>query len=166
MMLLHGEQYLEIRKFPLPTSGVLESRGELVEVVDKGNAAVVRSALTTVDKETGEDVFYSEMVVFVRGSGGFGGVKKGRDRGAATAGNVPPKRAPDVVVESKTEENQAAIYRLSGDYKYVLLFCVFYLASCFPFDFSCFSLSSLSFHPPQIKRLTRRCFKPKQPPPH
>ncbi|KAG6276910.1 bifunctional hydroxyacyl-CoA dehydrogenase/enoyl-CoA hydratase fox2 [Claviceps purpurea] len=116
MMLLHGEQYLEIRKFPLPTSGLLESRGELVEVVDKGNAAVVRSALTTVDKETGEDVFYSEMVVFVRGSGGFGGVKKGTERGAATAGNVPPKRAPDVVVESKTEENQAAIYRLSGDY--------------------------------------------------
>ncbi|KAK8931867.1 Multifunctional beta-oxidation protein [Metarhizium anisopliae] len=116
MMLLHGEQYLEIRKFPLPTSGTLESRGKLVEVVDKGNAAVVKTALTTVNKETGEDVFYSEMTAFVRGSGGFDGPKKGQDRGAATAPHAIPKRAPDAVVESKTDENQAAIYRLSGDY--------------------------------------------------
>lgn len=117
MMLLHGEQYLEIRKYPLPTSGVLESRGKLIEVVDKGNAAVVRYGLTTVNKETGEEVTYGEMTVFVRGSGGFDGPKKGGDRGAATAANVPPKRAPDTVVETKTDENQAAIYRLSGDYK-------------------------------------------------
>ncbi|KHN95719.1 Multifunctional beta-oxidation protein [Metarhizium album ARSEF 1941] len=116
MMLLHGEQYLEIRKFPLPTSGTLESRGKLVEVVDKGNAAVVKSALTTVNKETGEDVFYSEMTAFVRGSGGFDGPKKGQDRGAATAAHAVPRRAPDTVVESRTAENQAAIYRLSGDY--------------------------------------------------
>ncbi|QPG94718.1 bifunctional hydroxyacyl-CoA dehydrogenase/enoyl-CoA hydratase fox2 [Epichloe festucae Fl1] len=116
MMLLHGEQYLEIRKYPLPTSGVLESRGKLIEVVDKGNAALVKSGLTTVNKETGEEIIYSEMTAFVRGSGGFDGPKKGGDRGAATAANVPPKRAPDTVVESKTDENQAAIYRLSGDY--------------------------------------------------
>ncbi|OAA32168.1 Multifunctional beta-oxidation protein [Moelleriella libera RCEF 2490] len=116
MMLLHGEQYLEVRKYPLPTSGVLESRGKLVEVVDKGNAAIVKTALTTTNKETGEEVFYSEMTVFIRGSGGFDGPKKGSDRGAATAANAVPKRAPDMVVESKTDENQAAIYRLSGDY--------------------------------------------------
>ncbi|KAG6013090.1 bifunctional hydroxyacyl-CoA dehydrogenase/enoyl-CoA hydratase fox2 [Claviceps lovelessii] len=116
MMLLHGEQYLEIRQFPIPTSGVLESRGKLIEVVDKGNAAVVKSGLTTLNKETGQEVFYSEMTTFVRGSGGFDGPRKGADRGAATAANAPPKRAPDMVVESKTEENQAAIYRLSGDY--------------------------------------------------
>lgn len=130
MMLLHGEQYLEIRKFPLPTSGVLESRGKLIEVVDKGNAAVVKSGLTTVNKETGEEVFYNEMTVFVRGSGGFGGPKKGQNRGAATAANAPPKRAPDAVAESKTDENLAAIYRLSGDYKYVFLSCLTYF---FPF---------------------------------
>ena len=28
----------------------------------------------------------------------------------------PPRRAPDVVVEEKTSLDQAAIYRLSGDY--------------------------------------------------
>jgi hypothetical protein len=33
------------------------------------------------------------------------------DRGPASAANVPPKRKPDAVVEEKTTENQAAIYR-------------------------------------------------------
>lgn len=116
MMLLHGEQYLEIRKFPLPTSGRLLSRGKLLEVVDKGSASIVKTGITTVNAETGEDVFYNEMTVFLRGAGGFDGQKKGRDRGAATAVNDPPKRSPDEVVESPTGEDQAAIYRLSGDY--------------------------------------------------
>lgn len=39
-----------------------------------------------------------------------------QDRGAATALNVPPKRKPDAVMEEKTTPDQAAIYRLSGDY--------------------------------------------------
>jgi multifunctional beta-oxidation protein len=116
MMLLHGEQYLEIRQFPIPTSATLISYPRLIEVVDKGAAAIVKSGITTVDKATGKDVFYNEMTVFLRGSGGFGGLKKGSDRGAATDANAIPKRAPDVVVEEKTTEEQAAVYRLSGDY--------------------------------------------------
>ncbi|EHK21351.1 uncharacterized protein TRIVIDRAFT_70294 [Trichoderma virens Gv29-8] len=116
MMLLHGEQFLEIRKFPLPTAGRLLSRGKLLEVIDKGSASIVKTGITTVNAENGEDVFYNEMTVFLRGAGGFGGAKRGQDRGAATAVNEPPKRAPDVVVEEATSEDQAAIYRLSGDY--------------------------------------------------
>ena len=38
------------------------------------------------------------------------------DRGTASAANVPPKRKPDAVLEEKTSLEQAAIYRLSGDY--------------------------------------------------
>ncbi|KAK4108479.1 NAD(P)-binding protein [Canariomyces notabilis] len=116
MMLLHGEQYLEIKKYPIPTSGRLISKGRLLEVVDKGNAAIVKSGITTVNAETGEELFYNEMTVFLRGCGGFGGQKKAADRGAATAQHKPPARAPDVVVEEKTTEEQAAVYRLSGDY--------------------------------------------------
>ncbi|PBL03711.1 hypothetical protein ARMGADRAFT_1004424 [Armillaria gallica] len=37
------------------------------------------------------------------------------DRGAATAPNVIPNRAPDAVLEEKTVPTQAALYRLSGD---------------------------------------------------
>jgi multifunctional beta-oxidation protein len=38
------------------------------------------------------------------------------DRGNASAENKPPNRKPDAVVEEKTTLEQAAIYRLSGDY--------------------------------------------------
>ncbi|KAH7375928.1 short chain dehydrogenase [Plectosphaerella cucumerina] len=116
MMLLHGEQFLEIRKYPIPTSAKLVSRSRLLEVVDKGSAAIAKTGITTVIEATGEELFYNEMTVFLRGCGGFGGQKKPADRGASTAANKPPARAPDVVVEEKTTEEQAAIYRLSGDY--------------------------------------------------
>jgi len=115
MMLLHGEQYLEIRQFPIPTEGKLVTYPHLVEVVDKGNAGIVVQATTTKDARTGRDVFYNESTVFVRGSGGFGGPRKPKDRGAATAANKPPARQPDAVAEEKTTEEQAALYRLSGD---------------------------------------------------
>lgn len=116
MMLLHGEQYLEIRKFPIPTEATLVSHMGLVDVVDKGKASVVYMGNVIKDKATGDDVFYSESTVFIRGSGGFGGPKKTSDRGNATRSYEAPSRAPDTTVEEKTTEEQAAIYRLSGDY--------------------------------------------------
>ncbi|KIW19481.1 peroxisomal hydratase-dehydrogenase-epimerase [Exophiala spinifera] len=115
MMLLHGEQYLEIRKFPIPTKAKTLSYPRLVEVIDKGNAGIVVTGITTKDANTGEDLFYNESTVFVRGSGGFGGPKKGGNRGNATTVYQVPKRAPDAVVEEKTSEDQAALYRLNGD---------------------------------------------------
>ena len=115
MMLLHGEQYLEIRKFPIPTAATLVSYPKLVEVVDKGKSAIMVSGTTTKNAATGEDVFYNESSAFIRGSGGFGGPSKGTDRGAATAVHQPPKRQPDAVVEEATTEEQAALYRLNGD---------------------------------------------------
>ncbi|KAI1083394.1 NAD(P)-binding protein [Whalleya microplaca] len=116
MMLLHGEQYLEIKKWPIPTAAKTKNYAKLLEVVDKGTAAILKSGVKTVNAETGEELFYNEATVFLRGCGGFGGQKKPGDRGAATAPNTPPKRLPDVVVESPTTEEQAAVYRLSGDY--------------------------------------------------
>ena len=114
-MLLHGEQYLEIKQFPIPTSATLKSETHLIEVVDKGNAAIVRRGNTTTDS-SGKPVFYNESVAFIRNAGGFGGAKKPSDRGAATASNDPPSRSPDKLVEEKTSEDLAALYRLMGDW--------------------------------------------------
>ena len=114
-MLLHGEQYLAI-KAKIPTSGTLVSETKLLEVLDKGKAASVTTISHTRNKKTGEVIFENQSTVFIRGSGGFGGRKNGKDRGAATAENKPPSRQADKVVEEKTEEKQAAMYRLSGDY--------------------------------------------------
>ncbi|KAF2424511.1 NAD(P)-binding protein [Tothia fuscella] len=115
-MLLHGEQYLEILQYPVPTEAKLVSKTRLIEVVDKGNAAVVRRGTTTEDVITGKPVFYNESTAFIRGSGGFGGARKPADRGAVTAENKAPSRSPDRVVEEKTSEESAALYRVLGDW--------------------------------------------------
>ena len=101
----------------------------ILEVLDKGNAAAVTSTVTTVDAETGDTIFENQSTVFIRGAGGFGGLKKGKgmstlhlsyilrvlcpliDRGPASASNVPPKRKPDAVIEERTIPSQAALYR-------------------------------------------------------
>jgi len=114
-MLLHGEQYLEVRKYPIPTEAKLVSYPKLIEVVDKGKSAIAITGTITKDASTGEEIFYNEMSVFVRGSGGFGGPSKPTQRGRASAAYAPPKRNPDAVTEEKTSDDQAALYRLSGD---------------------------------------------------
>jgi multifunctional beta-oxidation protein len=108
VMILHGEQYLEIRK-PIPIQGKLITKPKIAALYDKGKGALIELDAETID-ENGEVVFFNKFGVFVRGEGGFGG-EKGPD-----AGNEPPERAPDAVVEEKTLPQQAAIYRLSGDY--------------------------------------------------
>ncbi|KAI9795092.1 MAG: bifunctional hydroxyacyl-CoA dehydrogenase/enoyl-CoA hydratase fox2 [Peltula sp. TS41687] len=114
MMLLHGEQYLEIRSFPLPTSGKLISTPRLLDVIDKGTAAIVIVGTSTVDASTGKEIFYNESTIFIRGSGGFGGASKPIQppRGSSS---TPPSRAPDHTVVERTLPSQAALYRLNGD---------------------------------------------------
>ncbi|KAF9997645.1 hypothetical protein BGZ65_006759, partial [Modicella reniformis] len=114
MMLLHGEQYLEIIK-PFPSSGKLISTPYVVDILDKGKGCVTTVGVKTTD-ENGEDICINEFTMFIRGAGNFGGKKEGSNRGAATAVNQAPSRKPDHVVQEKTHEDQAALYRLSGDW--------------------------------------------------
>lgn len=113
--LLHGEQCLDFHVQELPTSGSVKNYPSVIEALDKGKAAAVSSKTITIDNSSGKHLFTNQSTVFIRGAGGFGGKKNGRDRGDATAANNPPNRAPDHTVEFKTSEDQAAIYRLSGD---------------------------------------------------
>ncbi|KNG82734.1 hypothetical protein ANOM_008885 [Aspergillus nomiae NRRL 13137] len=107
---VHGEQYLEIRKYPIPTAGRLVTHSRLLEVVDKKKAAIVTMAHITRDEVTGEDVFYNEVSLFVKNAGGFGGQTQ------PSLSNSRTYTAPDFICEDKTSEEQAALYRLSGDY--------------------------------------------------
>ncbi|KAJ3012688.1 hypothetical protein HKX48_006154 [Thoreauomyces humboldtii] len=112
MLLLHGEQYLELGA-PAPTAGVLTTTGKIVDIVDKGKGCVVVMGTTTKDA-AGTVVYYNEFSNFIRGTKNVGN-KTAKARGAATAHNEPPNRIPDAVVTEKTSESQAALYRLSGD---------------------------------------------------
>jgi hypothetical protein len=49
----------------------------LLEVLDKGKAASVTFIAQTKDKSSGQVIFENQSTVFIRGSGGFGGKKKG-----------------------------------------------------------------------------------------
>uniref|UniRef100_H3DH09 Peroxisomal multifunctional enzyme type 2 n=1 Tax=Tetraodon nigroviridis TaxID=99883 RepID=H3DH09_TETNG len=108
--MLHGEQYLELYR-PLPTSGTLTSEATIADVLDKGSGAVV---LLDVNTYSGEELIcYNQFSLFVVGAGGFGGKRTS----AKSKASLPaPKRAPDVVMTDCTTRDQAALYRLSGDW--------------------------------------------------
>lgn len=108
MMLLHGEQYLEINK-PLKTSGVITCRPRISNVYDKGSGALIVNDVPCYD-ENGEQIAFNQSSMFIRGIGGFGG-----ERGPSGDVNVPPERPPDAVMSERTSEKQALLYRLSGD---------------------------------------------------
>uniref|UniRef100_A0A8D2ZU51 Peroxisomal multifunctional enzyme type 2 n=1 Tax=Scophthalmus maximus TaxID=52904 RepID=A0A8D2ZU51_SCOMX len=107
---LHGEHYLEIFK-PLPTSGPLTSEATIADILDKGSGAVILFDVNTYqDKEL---LCYNQFSVFVVGAGGFGGKRTSEKAKAALPA---PQRAPDAVVIDSTTRDQAALYRLSGDW--------------------------------------------------
>ncbi len=108
MMILHGEQYLEIRKHPIPTFGKLISKPKIANIYDKGKGAVIELDVLTED-ENGDEIFFNRFATFARGEGGFGGEK------GPPPGNETPDREPDASVELTTLKRQAALYRLSGD---------------------------------------------------
>ncbi|KAM7076899.1 peroxisomal multifunctional enzyme type 2 [Ciconia maguari] len=108
--MLHGEQYLELHK-PLPTSGQLTSVSTVADILDKGSGAVL---LIDVNTYCGKDlVCYNQFSLFCVGAGGFGG-KRTSEKAKVTVN--PPKRTPDAVISDVTTAEQAALYRLSGDW--------------------------------------------------
>ncbi|XP_072925311.1 peroxisomal multifunctional enzyme type 2 [Hemitrygon akajei] len=107
---LQGEHYLELYK-PLPTSGTLKSESAVADILDKGSGAVIILDVHTYNE--GDLVCYNQFSVFVVGAGGFGG-KKTSDKIKVIV--QPPNRPPDAVVSDTTSIDQAALYRLSGDW--------------------------------------------------
>lgn len=108
-MLVHGEQAIEVHG-PIPTEGRVSTVGEITGIWDKGKGAVIETRSVSTDAATGEPRFTTVSSVFIRGEGGWGG-----DRGPSGPRNVAPERDPDHVVTYATREDQALLYRLSGD---------------------------------------------------
>jgi acyl dehydratase len=108
MMIVHGEQRIEIAKQPIPWTAKTVTTGKISNIYDKGKGALLVVEADTVD-ESGELLFRNIYSLFARGEGGFGG-----ERGPGKK-NEAPDRAPDQVVEYETWPYQHFIYRLSGD---------------------------------------------------
>lgn len=109
--LLHGSQ--AIRLFaPLQPAGKLSVVSEVADIQDKGPGknAVVMVKATGSDPDTGQPVAESLVTLVIRGEGGFGG-----QPGQRPPAPEFPERDPDARVALPTREDQALIYRLSGD---------------------------------------------------
>jgi acyl dehydratase len=106
--MVHAEQAFRLHT-PLPLAGSVTVTPRVVEVSDKGAAALVATETTAVDAATGIVLATSVQKLFLRGEGGFGG-----PRGASTPWEAPT-RAPDHMLEAATLPGQALLYRLTGD---------------------------------------------------
>ncbi|MEU5083895.1 MULTISPECIES: MaoC/PaaZ C-terminal domain-containing protein [Streptomyces] len=104
---LHGGQSIEVHR-PIPVRGTATATGRIAAVHDKGTAAVLVMRTEVADADG--PLWTSDARIFVRGEGGWGG-----DRGSS--GRLdPPAGEPDRTVERTVREDQALLYRLSGDW--------------------------------------------------
>lgn len=98
---------------PLPTEAELLTKGHVIDVMDKKSGALVVTECISVDGN-GTPLIRNQSSTFVVGAGNFGGKSKPNDQVIQTI--PPPSRSPDFVTTVKTSPDQAALYRLSGDY--------------------------------------------------
>ncbi|MGP4049306.1 MaoC/PaaZ C-terminal domain-containing protein [Streptomyces sp. 2A115] len=104
---LHGGQTIALHR-PIPVEGKAVATTRIAAVYDKGKAAILVVRTEVADDEG--PLWTNDAQIFVRGEGGFGG-----ERGPS-ARLEPPTREPDKVVERTVREDQALLYRLSGDW--------------------------------------------------
>ncbi len=109
--ILHGEQKLVLHRL-IPTSGTLYNTAVLSSVFDKGASGAVMISNVETRDENGQLLFENRVVGVDRSAGNFGG-----ERGPKAERFDPPEgKTPDFHVEYVTSSDQAALYRLSGDY--------------------------------------------------
>lgn len=104
---LHGGQSIELHR-PIPAEGKAVATSRIAAVYDKGKAAILVMRTEAADEEG--PLWTNDAQVFVRGEGGFGG-----ERGPSTR-LAPPTGDPSREVERHIREDQALLYRLSGDW--------------------------------------------------
>ncbi|WP_328889280.1 MaoC/PaaZ C-terminal domain-containing protein [Streptomyces sp. NBC_00316] len=104
---LHGAQTVQVHR-PVPVTGRAVQTSKVAAVYDKGKAAVV--VLRTEAADDDGPLWTNDAEIYVRGEGGFGGERGPSGRQAVIA------VVPDRTVERRIREDQALLYRLSGDW--------------------------------------------------
>ncbi|KAM6301629.1 LOW QUALITY PROTEIN: peroxisomal multifunctional enzyme type 2 [Podargus strigoides] len=105
----------------LPSFGVIPAQTSMFDGVpspglkiDLAKKACSGAPFIQVNTYCGKDlVCYNQFSLFFVGAGGFGG-KRTSEKAKVTVN--PPRRPPDAVISDVTTADQAALYRLSGDW--------------------------------------------------
>lgn len=106
--LVHAEQSVEVLG-PLPAEGSATATTTLAEMWDKGSAALL-VAETSLTNDAGDVLSRSHASLFIKGAGGWGG-----ERGPSSGDSGTPDCPPDRTITCPTRDDQALLYRLSGD---------------------------------------------------
>jgi acyl dehydratase len=107
---IHGEQAVKLYR-PMPPEGKTLVEGEITNIYDKVKGALIVWRKKVMTPE-GDLLAETESGVFYVGEGGFGG-----DPGPKAEPLEPPIGGqPDFTVPHFIPENQAALYRLNGDF--------------------------------------------------
>ncbi|MEY7980619.1 MaoC/PaaZ C-terminal domain-containing protein [Streptomyces pilosus] len=104
---LHAGQSLTVHR-PLPAEGSATTTDRITGVYDKGGAALL--VLRTEAADGGGPLWTCDARVHIRGEGGWGG-----DRGPSAPATTAPTGPPDRTLDLPVREDQALLYRLTGD---------------------------------------------------
>lgn len=107
--MVHHAQSLEVHA-PLPPEATLTTSASVAAVYDLRKFAVVVVHASTQGPD-GAPLADCDFTLIQRGAGNFGGSPPPK----TTTPQAPRDRAPDFTIEERVSEEQALLYRLSGD---------------------------------------------------
>lgn len=118
-LLLHAKQYIEIYK-PFPSTCSVKNKATIAGLHDKGKAAIIEIETTSYEEESGEALCMNRSTVYLRDAGGFSKSSKPYSYSSYPkeqfSSVTVPKQRPSIIYEDRTQQSQALLYRLSGDY--------------------------------------------------
>ena len=102
---------------PLPTQGTVQVRSRLLAVHPRGKGSAFSEFETEVHDAAGTLCVRITTGVFLRGVAGLGDIEAFEGAGTSRSQRIDvPQRPADVVASAAIPAQQAAVYRLSGDY--------------------------------------------------
>jgi len=109
--ILHSEQRMRLYR-PLPPAADLLINKRVVDAFDRGPKLGALILLEAEGRLASDDtvLFTMGCSIVARGDGGFGGPK-----GKGIPPHRPPRREPDLSCDITTRQDQALLYRLTGD---------------------------------------------------
>jgi peroxisomal enoyl-CoA hydratase 2 len=113
---IDAERYLEMKK-PLPLEGEVHVRSRLIGVHPRGKGNGFVESESVVSDASGDDCIKIVNGSFRRGVEKLGDIEPFEGSGETFSQKIAvPDRAPDITLSAAIPDNQAHLYRLSGDY--------------------------------------------------